>query len=186
MSRFFEGTPLTPAVWDEVRALLPEDPGLVVGHSLGGQRAMRYALEEGASRLVLLCTRDRPFPGFLAAAERVRQGVAVEETLARWFRPGEAGPVVEYARRCLLEADRERWAQDLESIASFEFDVSLLTMPVLVVAAEFDLVSTPEVMKQMAARMPRGHFEFWEGAGHMSPFLDASRLARLICLSAAC
>lgn len=178
--KFFEGTPLTPAVWDEVRALLPEVPGLVVGHSLGGQRAMRYALEVGASRLVLLCTRDRPFPGFLAAAARVRQGVAVEETLARWFQPGEAGPVVEYARRCLLEADRDSWALDLESIAEFSFDVSLLTMPVLVVAAEFDGVSTPEVMEAMAARMPQGRFVLWEGAGHLSPFLDAARLAELL------
>lgn len=177
---FFEGTPLTPAVWDEVRTLLPDRPGLVVGHSLGGQRAMHYALEAGASRLVLLCTRDRPFPAFREVARRVRESVAVEETLTRWFRAGEAGPVVEYARRCLMEADRERWAGELESIARFEFDVSRLTMPVLVVAAQFDSVSTPEVMEAMAARMPRARFVLWEGAGHMSPFLDPRRLAELI------
>ena len=180
--KFFHGTPLTPAVWDEVRAILPPFEGLhVVGHSLGGQQA----LGQDASRLTLLCTRATPYPPFWEAARRVRQGQAGEEAMERWFTLQEreaGGPLLDYARKCLREADRPSWAADLESIARFSFDLSTISVPVLLIAAERDPVSTPEVMAQMAAALPNARFVLWPGAAHMSPFLYPERLAELLTL----
>lgn len=179
--RFFHGTPLTSEVWDEVRRLVEPDPGHVVGHSYGGQRALDYALSHQVDRLTLLCTRATPFPPFLEAAAAVRRG-EVGGTLERWFRPQEAGPVVDYARRCLEQADRSRWALDLEEIARYRCDLARIQVPVLCIAAEFDTVGTPAIMEEMARQLPSGRFILWRGGGHMSPFLEPQRLAQLLSL----
>jgi pimeloyl-ACP methyl ester carboxylesterase len=90
--------------------------------------------------------------------------------------------MVQYARRCLRTADRTRWAAALDAIA--EYDRSGRTpeieVPVILLAAEFDQVSTPAAMADMAHRLPNAQLRLLDGAAHMSPFLDPSRLVRLI------
>jgi pimeloyl-ACP methyl ester carboxylesterase len=200
------GTPLTPAIWDDVAALLPgsvhcpavsagqtdfpEGPGRfdVVGHSFGGQVALDLALAEPerVASLTLLCSRDTPFPAFSVAAANLRAGtVDLEATLGRWFAPDEllaGGPLVDYARRCLHECDREQWARTLDSIASYDRsgEVGRLAMPVTLIAAEHDQVSTPEAMAALAERIPHARLRVLSGASHLSPFLDATELTRLI------
>lgn len=217
------GTPLTPAVWDDVTGELSaagpvscphvtgagdpatahdtaaarliadlrgtEDEVHVVGHSFGGQVALDLTLRapECVRSLTLLCSRDTPFPAFEEAATALRgaDGVEVEAAMARWFRPHEltaGGRVVEYARRCLKDANRIEWADTLDAIAGYDRSdaVGRIGVPVTLIAAEHDQVSTPAAMAALAGRLRRATLHVIADAAHMSPFLDPGALSRLI------
>jgi 3-oxoadipate enol-lactonase len=161
----------------------------LAGHSFGGQVALELALraQERFSTLTLFCTRDTPFPNFHAVAEGVRRGdpTDVEGTLGRWFRADELaedGPVVTYARDCLINVDRQAWARSLDAIATFDeaSSVSRLTLPVQLVAAELDRVSTVEAMRDMAGRIPGSRLTVLPKAAHMSIFLRPHLLAKTL------
>jgi pimeloyl-ACP methyl ester carboxylesterase len=166
----------------------------VVGHSFGGQIALDLAAAAPARirSLTLLCTRDTPFPPFAAAAERLRkQGVpAPDGALARWFTDEERradGPVVRYAARVLADADPESWALALDSIAEYTGPSAPPpppNVPVSIVAAQLDTVSTPDAMRDMAGRIPGSRFSVAPGAAHMSLFTDPDALARRVLESA--
>ena len=168
---------------------LPRTPHHLVGHSFGGQVTLEMALAapDLVRSLTLLCTRDSPFPPFAAAATTLRtDGPADSEvTLRRWFRPAELaadGPVVQYARRCLEDADPAAWAATLDAIAGYDrtTDTPTLAMPVTVIAAGLDPVSTPTAMAEMAARIPGATFHLLPEAAHMSPFVAPDALATVI------
>lgn len=216
------GTPLTPAVWDGVGAILnhggpvlcpavtPADehdgqadlagriaaalppwpgPTHVVGHSFGGQVALDLALlaPRRVATLTLVCSRDTPYPQFAAAADRLRGGqqVDIAAALRRWFTGIELArdePVVDYARGCLRRADRRIWAAALDDIARYDRArrVGTIAVPVTLIAAELDQVSTPASMAALAGRLRRATLHVLPGAAHMSPFTDPAALARLI------
>jgi pimeloyl-ACP methyl ester carboxylesterase len=168
-----------------------EQPGSlhVVGHSFGGQVALDFALlaPQRVATLTLVCSRDTPFPAFAAVAARLRDGEPVDAgaALGRWFTPAELdrdGPVVSYARRCLEQADRRSWAAALDAIARYDRSdrTGSLQVPVTLIAAELDRVSTPEVMSALAGRLPRARLRILPGAAHMTPFTDPAALAGLI------
>lgn len=174
-----------------VAAEVGELPGRlhVVGHSFGGQVALDFALlvPQRVATLTLLCSRDTPFPPFAAAAARLRDGDPVDTgaALGRWFTPAEldrGGPVVDYARRCLEQADRLSWAAALDAIARYDQAdrTGSIQAPANLIAAELDQVSTPEAMSAMADRLPRATLRVLPGAAHMSPFTDPAALAELI------
>ncbi|MFZ2013424.1 MAG: hypothetical protein WAV00_06345 [Nocardioides sp.] len=50
----------------------------------------------------------------------------------------------------------------------------------VVLAAGHDGVSTPEVMREMADRIPGAHFHVEPEWAHMSAFADPAALARLL------
>jgi pimeloyl-ACP methyl ester carboxylesterase len=184
-----EAHPQTAIAGRLAERLAESAPLHIVGHSFGGQIALELALAAPGlvHRLTIICSRDTPYPAFAAAADAVRRGdpFDVDGALSRWFRPSELaddGPMVQYARRCLRTADPTRWAAALDAIA--EYDRSGRTpeieVPVILLTAEFDQVSTPAAMSDMAHRLPNAQLRLLDGAAHMSPFLDPSRLVRLI------
>lgn len=161
----------------------------VVGHSFGGQVAIEFALVAAdlVDRVVLVGTRDTPFPPFAAAADALDAGhpVDVAGALARWLRPSETErfPTVVAAIRDQLDhADRAAWATALRGIARFDASdrIAAISAPVTVLAAEFDPVSTPEAMAAMAGRLPTSTFTVWPDAAHLSPFLYPDRFARIV------
>ncbi len=216
------GTPLTPAVWNGVAAILrrggpvlcpavtpvnehDEQADLaarvaaelppwagrthVVGHSFGGQVALDLTLlaRRQVATLTLLCSRDTPYPQFAAAADRLRadQPVDIAAALRRWFTGAElaqGGPVIDYARTCLRQADRRIWAAALDDIARYDRAgrVGTIRVPVTLIAAEFDEVSTPGAMTALAERLRRATLHVLPGAAHMTPFTDPAALVRLI------
>jgi pimeloyl-ACP methyl ester carboxylesterase len=162
----------------------------VVGHSFGGQVALEFALAvpERVRSLTILCSRDTPFPAFGAVADAVASGTGVptvEASLARWFSADElAGDahIVELARSELRAASLIDWSRALAAIAVYDSSAETpsLRMPVSIVAARHDAVSTPDTMREMAGRIPGAQFSVHDDWFHMSPFVDARALARLL------
>ncbi len=161
----------------------------VVGHSFGGQIALDLALlrPQQVRSLTILCSRDTPFPAFAQTAEAVRAGdpPSVEASLHRWFAVEEIraeSPAVRQARSELERASRADWAAALDAIATFDRSSrsTELTMPVALMAAGGDAVSTPAVMEELSTRISRATFALHAAWMHMSPFVDPSRLATLL------
>jgi len=136
--------------------------------------------------LTLLCSRDTPFPAFAAGA-RQREGepVDADAALSRWFTAAEldrGGPVLSYARRCLQRADRRSWAAAPDAIARYDRAgrTASIRVPVTLIAAELDQVSTPAAMSALASRLPGANLHLLPGAAHMTPFTDPAALAQMI------
>lgn len=179
-------TALAQSLVDE----LPPDGGIhLVGHSFGGQVAVEAALLAGPliESLTLISSRDTPYPPFLSAARALRAGIPpdLEAVLRRWFRSDEvveSDPVVSYARECLRTADRDGWADCLEAIGHFDRSraAASLEIPVYLIAAELDQVSTVAAMSAMARRLRRARLTVLADAAHMSIFRQPTALARMI------
>jgi pimeloyl-ACP methyl ester carboxylesterase len=168
---------------------IADRPVDVVGHSFGGQIAIELGLlrPRQVRSLTIVCSRDSPFPAFAELARSVRSGTvpAVEATLNRWFTADEVstnGPAVQQARIGLQEASPVDWAAALDAIASYDRQSSMarLTMPVRLIAAGGDSVSTPAAMQAMATRLPHVNLIVRSAWMHMSPFTDPGGLAALI------
>lgn len=179
-------TTLAQGLVDE---LPPGGGAHLVGHSFGGQVAVEAALLAGplVESLTLICSRDTPYPPFKSAARALRSGIPpdLDEVVHRWFRSDEVvetDPVVRYARECLRDADLDAWADCLEAIAGFDRSgaVSSLTVPVHLIAAELDQVSTVAVMTAMARRLQRPRLTVVADAAHLSIFRRPTMLAELI------
>jgi pimeloyl-ACP methyl ester carboxylesterase len=165
----------------------------VVGHSFGGQVAIDIALHapRQVRSLTVMCSRDTPFPPFAAAATALRRGdpIDLDTALGRWFRPDELdadGPVVRYARRCLRDVDRSRWATAQAAIADNDRStrVAAIDVPVTLIAAELDQVSTPAAMADLAHRVRSARLHVLADAAHMTPFTAPARLAELLLAAA--
>jgi 3-oxoadipate enol-lactonase len=160
----------------------------VIGHSWGGQIAQQVALDhpQRVNRLSLICTRSSPFPAFTAVARGLRDGTAdVEASLARWFTPDERAEGAEPAttvRAWLHAADRARWADALDMIATFDVLAQLprISVPTDVLAAEHDGVAVPEHMNQIADALPNASFRVLAGARHLAPLQRPDEVARTV------
>src|SRR6478752_4712724 len=99
----------------------------VVGHSFGGQIALELAsiAPDLVEQLIVVFSRDTPFPSFAAAADRLDAGdpIDVDAALSRWFRPAELvarPPFVDLIAAELARADRRSWATALRGIATYD------------------------------------------------------------------
>lgn len=185
-----EGSSLVTTLAQAVVDGLPSgDRVHLVGHSFGAQVALEAALIAGqrVASLTVVCGRDTPFPPFAAAAQALRSGepVDVDALLRRWFRPDEVAEpdqVVDYARACAAHADLLGWAECLDAIAHFDRSraTPTLDLPVHLIAAELDQVSTVGAMSAMARRLPCCRLSILADTAHMSAFRQPSMLAALI------
>ena len=165
------------------------DPVHLVGHSFGGQVALDIALAapDLVGTLTMICSRATPYPAFgqVAAGLRKQEPVDVQITLQRWFTAAElarGGRVIDYARNCLMTADRADWAHCLQAIAEYDRSSQLhsLDLPVMLLAAERDPVSDPATMAAMCKLIPGARLQVVIGAAHLSPFLRPNELLQLI------
>jgi 3-oxoadipate enol-lactonase len=180
-----------PLVDDLARLLdaLEVERAHVVGHSFGGQVATAFALSrpQRVAALTVVCARSAPYPPFAAAADIIeRDGIQsiASGALERWFTPealARDDPAVAYARSRLTPEAAPTLATAFRLIARFDATGRLGTLraPARYVAAEHDLVATPEDLRRAAGLAPRGAFLLEPATSHMLPVEHPERLARL-------
>lgn len=184
------------ALAERVAVGLPNGAWHVVGHSFGGQIALELALArpDRVASLTIVCSRDTPVAAFseLARAVRAGAGPSAQATLERWFTTAElaaGGAAVQQARADLAVAVSTpgAWANALDAISTYDRSavVGRLRTRVRLHAAAGDGVSTPDAMRDFAARVPGALLSVHDEWDHMSPFTDAAAFAALLSTSAA-
>jgi pimeloyl-ACP methyl ester carboxylesterase len=161
----------------------------LVGHSFGGQVVEAFAGShpDRVEALTVVCGRSTPYPPFAAAADAIeRDGIegAVEGALGRWFTPEAVArddPAVRYARSCMTSEAAPALVATFRLIAGFDVGDRLagLPAPARLIAAEHDVVATPEDSRQAARSAANGEFMLEPAAGHMLPLEFPERIARL-------
>ena len=154
------------------------------GLSMGGYVAFAYMrlFPERVTGLVLANTRPDPDPEEAKQARRdlarrvAEEGVGVlprvqmERLLAPRTLEGNKA-VVEYVRDIMLESSPDGVVAALGAMRDRPDSTELLgqiKVPTLVIGGAEDTLSTPEVMGQMAAKIPASEHTTLEDAGHLS------------------
>jgi 3-oxoadipate enol-lactonase len=166
-------------------ALGIDEPVIFCGLSMGGYIAWQFALRHRRrlSKLILCDTRsiaDTPdgAAGRLKTAEKVLAegaGAIADGMLSKFFAPSteSAQPqLIEATRQVILRTRPEGIAAALRGMAERP-DVtprlSEIDIPALVVCGQYDAISPPTEMRQIAENLPRATFVEIADAGHMAP-----------------
>ncbi len=134
---------------------------------------------------MVVCSRISPFAPFAAGADAIDAGGAVEvdrQAMERWFTAEaleDEGPGVAYARAALERSHPDAMAAAFRLIAGFDSRGGLgaVACPAVWIAAERDLVGTPEEMGAGADACADGRLEVIPGVGHMLPVEAPAPLA---------
>jgi 3-oxoadipate enol-lactonase len=149
----------------------------VVGLSYGGGIAQTGAVAapERFASLSLLATTDHPFDAFEDRARSGEvEGMAAQlvPSLTRWFTPGALavnGWGVRYARERVLRGNPTDWAAAWRAFAGVDVQDRLgaFPAPTLVLAGELDVSTTPEIMGDIARRIPGAEYQELSATPHM-------------------
>jgi 3-oxoadipate enol-lactonase len=162
------------------------------GLSLGGMVGMWIAsnVPERIDRLVLCCTAARMLrpDDFAARARTVREhGMEpiADSLIGRWFTPAFPAShpdTVARVRATLLSTPREGYAGACEAIAQMDLrdDLPRITAPTLVIAAEHDQSTPPELSRQIAQRIPGADVVVIPGTAHIANIEKPEIVANLI------
>jgi pimeloyl-ACP methyl ester carboxylesterase len=166
-------------------ALSIAQPVNFCGLSMGGYVAWQFALRHRAklAKLILCDTRaiaDSPdaAAGRLKTAEKVlSEGATVvaEAMLPKLFARDTASRnpgIVAATREVMLKSSPSGIAAALRGMAERPDVTSRLgelDLPALVICGQHDVISTPEEMRGIAARLPRARYVEIADAGHMAP-----------------
>lgn len=164
----------------------------VLGHSFGGQIAVRFARDymERLTSLTTICSRMTPFPPFAAVADQIAAGGftdVAEEIMHRWFTADalQREPfVVRYSRMAFERANQASFETALRMISTFDGGVELRSFgaPVQIIAAERDQVVTAPELESVAPSLSAGSFSLVPKSGHMLPVEHPKRLAALLAM----
>lgn len=165
----------------------------VAGLSLGGAIALELAAAhpERVLSLAAFCSGSRigDAAGWAERARQVRaSGTAslVSGSAARWYASGylEANPTGPGARglATLLDVDDESYALCAEALGAFDRTDSLsgIDVPALIASGEFDAVTTPASMRDLAGALPRAASAEIAGAAHLAPLEKPHEAAALL------
>jgi 3-oxoadipate enol-lactonase/4-carboxymuconolactone decarboxylase len=162
------------------------------GDSMGGAVGLQLLLDAPTrvSTAVLISTAARigNARAWHGRAELVRRSgtpVMVEGSAKRWFAPGFVDREPEATARLLhslQDADRSGYAAACDSLAGFDVRERLgeITVPVLAVTGEHDVVSTPEMAQTIATGVHGGRCVVLPGVGHLAPAEAPADVAGLI------
>ena len=167
-------------------------PLTVLGWSLGGLVAMRWALAEPArvGRIALVCTSPRfvacdDWPHAMSCATLDRFGdelhvawkLTVQRFLALQMQGGEHARATLVALRSRVFARGEPAPKALFDAltairgADLRAEASRVTQPALVVSGSRDTLTLPDAGRWLADHLPAARFALIEGAAH-APFLS--------------
>jgi len=163
----------------------------VVGFSMGGLVARAFAVhypEHLASLVILNSVFARTPEQRAGVVERTRQAAEfgpnanAEAALARWFSReylAASHAQVDNIRRTLASNDPQGYLTTYSLFATQDMyradDLPALSVPTLVATGELDAGSTPEMARQLAARIPGAQVAILAEQRHMMP-VESPRL----------
>lgn len=164
----------------------------LAGISLGGAIALDVAVQapDRVLSLTMLSSGSRigSVEGWQDRAATVRaSGTAslVTGSASRWFAPGfldsDSGAGAR-ALADLIDVDDESYARCAEALGDFDRTAEARTLPVpaLLVSAEFDAVTTPDSMRELAAILPDAQEIEITGASHLAPLERPADIAQAL------
>lgn len=162
--------------------------GVSIGGAVGLELALRHP--DRLIALTVICTLGQfgSPEGWRDRARRVRQsGMAplAEGAAERMFAPSFSTQQPERADavlRALADADADSYALCCEALAGYDVrdQLGTITVPTLVVAAEFDRVSSLDEAEALARTVQHGRAALLENAAHFAPPEQPERIAALI------
>ena len=165
----------------------------VVGFSMGAMVAQRMAIDfpSVVDRMALVCAvHDRPLDAKLAVRTRALttaiRGLepSVEPALERWFTPSFARlrpDVIDTVRNTMLANDPVGYLRSYAIFAQGDDElvdqIARIRVPTLIVVAEDDTGSTPQMGKALHAAIAGSQLVILPGSRHMLPLEHPDRLA---------
>jgi 3-oxoadipate enol-lactonase len=152
------------------------DRAHLVGLSFGGAVAQTAAVAapDRFASLALLATIDTPLPEAFETRARIAEtdGMAalIAPTLTRWFTAdalAENGWGVRYARERLRRFVPADWAAGWRALNGLDVRDRPGDLSTLVLAGEADVSTTPEMMAELARRIPGAGYRQLPGVPHM-------------------
>jgi 3-oxoadipate enol-lactonase len=162
------------------------------GLSLGGMVGLWLAANAPArvDRIVVCCSAARMMrpDDFAARARMVREHgmeAIADAVIGRWFTPAFSArhpDTVARIRATLLSTPREGYAGGCEAIAQMDLrdDLPRIEAPTLVIAAEQDKSTPPELSRQIAQRIPGAEVVVIPDAAHIANVEQPEAVAKLI------
>lgn len=177
-----------------------EDIGLahlaLVGFSLGGLIATAYALAHPrrvAAIAIFNSVHDRTEEqraGVRERADRVEAGgpgATLDTSIERWYTADfrrRRPDFIEEARRQVLANDRRAYAASYRAFADsdpgLDERIHDIDCPALIMTAENDIGSTPEMSRRIAARIPGAKLEIVPHLRHCAPMEDPESYNRAL------
>ncbi len=164
----------------------------LVGHSMGGAIAMRFAYRytDRVDALAVLnavyCRSQQAREPVLQRAELLDQGqgkLLVNQTLDRWFSKSESNamPQARDDLKGMLDAvDPVAYARAYRVFAESDGlhvgELEKITSKALFMTGELDPNSTPLMSSQMAEHVANGEVKVLDGARHMMPYVNFKRV----------
>ena len=181
------GQPDLSTLSDQLARLLDDcavERCAVVGFSLGGMIARRFALDHPdrlTALAILNSAHDRSAAERAAVLSRVEQvrehgpAATVEAALERWFTPAfrAANPdVVDLIRQWVLANDPAVYPKLYRVLAEGDAEIATsirdIACPTLVLTAEDDSGNAPDMTRRMAAAIPGAEAVILPGLRHMA------------------
>ncbi len=163
-------------------------PTVIIGHSMGAMIGAQLAATSGERVRAFVSLnaifRRRPdarsavlgraaaLAGALAGASSENQAIDPEPTLKRWFDDLQS-PAARDCEEWLRDADPEGYAAAYRVFAEEdgpdEKTLAGIAAPSLFITGSADPNSTPQMSREMAARVRNGRYAIIEGAAHIMP-----------------
>jgi len=157
------------------------ESAILVGLSVGGLTAMQFALNyPHRLKALILCDTAAKIGTAESWGERIHairaRGMKrmARIILPRWFAPdfAERYPALYrgfYTMLTRMPVDGYLAACAALAAADLRGEVSMISVPALVLCGALDTASPPDMVRGLADALPEAHFELIEGAGHTIP-----------------
>jgi 3-oxoadipate enol-lactonase len=169
----------------------PNEPTVLVGHSMGGMLAQTLAIMNSAfarplNLVALVLAQTSPAFGnndgqfqkrFIADRTAPLENGKTMADVAAKLVPSMVGPncsdlIRSFCADLMAEVPEQTYRAALGALVQFDArpNLAVITLPVLCLGAEYDKTAPALVLEKLASKLPRGHFANLPELGHLAPF----------------